>query len=102
MVEPNKQSSLQISMNEERCPECGTENALKIKNHEGNVTCQNCAIVFEKGLIDQTNEIRQFEGSDNTSRINARANNSLLPSNGHATMVSGNSEFAKMINKLSS
>jgi transcription initiation factor TFIIIB Brf1 subunit/transcription initiation factor TFIIB len=89
-------------MNEERCPECGTENALKVRNHEGNVTCQKCAVVYERGLIDQTNEIRQFEGSDNTSRVNARANNSLLPSCGHATMVSGNSEFAKMMNKMSS
>ncbi len=39
-------------MNEERCPECGKENSLVVKNYEGTVVCKNCALVDKMSIID--------------------------------------------------
>lgn len=75
---------------------------MVVKTHDGNVVCKNCGIVHEQSIIDQSNEKRQFSsegGSDpNTSRINAKTN-SLVPSMGHNTVISGKSDTAKLLNK---
>ena len=100
----NQMSQAQKDLKEDKCECCGMTNSLVTKQHEGTLVCQNCGVVSQVSMIDQSNEKRNFSseqgGADSTNnRVNASSNNPFLPSQGLSTTIAGTSADAKELNK---
>ena len=76
-------------------------NTLVVKQSEGTQVCTNCGIVTQVGMIDQTNEKRDYatEGAADHSgnRVQAQGGSALAAFQSQQLVIAGNSKEA---NKL--
>ncbi|CDW73110.1 transcription initiation factor iib [Stylonychia lemnae] len=100
------QKKINNSLSVDRCDEC--KKAELVTNHvEGTIVCQNCGLVQQQRIIDDSSEWRTFSsetssGGANPSRVGGRLN-PYLSNYGIDTRVTGNnaSEIQKWSDRSS-
>ena len=89
--------------NDNICPRCGARDSKVTDNRNGEIVCQNCGLVLDERLIDDTYEKRNFSnengGNKGESRIggpmkagegsNLGSNLVLYDKNGHGRRARG-------------
>jgi transcription initiation factor TFIIB len=81
-----------------KCPECGSENLLHLYD-KGEIICKECGLVIESNIIDEGQEWREFDESDENQR---RAGSPLTYTQfdqGLGTKVGGGSDLSKLSSK---
>ena len=54
------------------CPRCGARDSQVTDNRSGEIVCQNCGLVFEERIIDDTYEKRNFNNENGGNRGESR------------------------------
>ena len=58
--------------NDNICPRCGARDSKVTDNRNGEIVCQNCGLVFEERLIDDTYEKRNFSKENGENKGESR------------------------------
>ncbi len=79
----------------ESCTEC-KQNDLVIKKSEGIIVCQNCGLVQQQRIIDESSEWRNFSSESGSSGVDPNRVggpiNPLLEQSGISTVVGGGNQ----------
>ena len=93
----------QLNVMQDRCLDCFNVNTLVEKQREGTLVCMACGFVMQHGMIDQTNEKRDYAsegaGADHSGNRVQHCGNPYLSQQGQQIVIEGGSIAANKLKR---